>query len=414
MAKLDTFPKQVFLQILKKGRIIILSVILMIKKILIPYATYGNGHKVVANYIKERFEKKNPDIEIETLDILDYATPFMRKVSKGLFEKTMFAKNPIIWELIYRFYNHKFRSLGMRKLCYHLFDNAKMRAKMEEYNPDIIISTHFFASILASKYLKNNLIQSKIYTVITDYEVHAVWTKSFKYEEAIIVSNKEMSKELIDKGVPKNKIKVFGIPLSDAFCAELDVKTCKKKLKLDNGRLTILFFGGGNNSSVSFPFLEHLIREKYDFNIIFIAGKNNDLKKQVNDLVKKEGTKNIQVLGFVDGVKEYMTASDLVITKPGGLTVTECLFLKKPMLLINKSAGQEKANYKYLVKNKFALKASNLKEFGTYLTKIAKNPQILKKMSDNMDQDKKKTAIDELYSLVMKEHKFKVINKRKV
>ena len=84
------------------------------------------------------------------------------------------------------------------------------------------------------------------------------------------------------------------------------------------------------------------------------------------------------------------------------------------MLLINKSAGQEKANYKYLVKNKFALKASNPKEFGTYLTKIAKNPQILKKMSDNMGQDKKKTAIDELYSLVMKEHKFKVINKRKV
>ena len=131
-------------------------------------------------------------------------------------------------------------------------------------------------------------------------------------------------------------------------------------------------------------------------------------------LKNKLTTKNIQVLGFVDGVKEYMTASDLVITKPGGLTVTECLFLKKPMLLINKSAGQEKANYKYLVKNKFALKASNPKEFGTYLTKIAKNPQILKKMSDNMGQDKKKTAIDELYSLVMKEHKFKVINKRKV
>ncbi len=380
----------------------------MIKKILIPYATYGNGHKVVANYIKDNFKQKNPDIKVETLDILDYATPFMRKVSKGIFEKTMFAKNPFLWEFIYRFYNHKFRSLGMRRLCYHLFDNDKLRHKMQEFNPDIIISTHFFASILASRYIRYNLINSKLYTVITDYEVHEAWTKASNVEEAIIVSNKEMRSELLERGVPKNKIKVFGIPLSDAFCEQLDSKECKKKLKLDNGQITILFFGGGNNSSVSLPFLEKLIMGDYKVNVVFIAGRNNELRKKVSDLVKKNNIANIQVLGFVDKVKEYMVASDLVITKPGGLTVTECLFLQKPMLLINKSAGQEKANYKFLVKNKYALKASNPKEFGIYLDKISKNPKILDVMSKNMGKEKKKKAIDELYSLVMKEHKFKV------
>ena len=220
----------------------------MIKKILIPYATYGNGHKVVANYIKERFEKKNPDIEIETLDILDYATPFMRKVSKGLFEKTMFAKNPIIWELIYRFYNHKFRSLGMRKLCYHLFDNAKMRSKIEEYNPDIIISTHFFASILASKYLKNNLIQSKLYTVITDYEVHEVWTKSFKYEEAIIVSNKEMSKEDLLKYYEMLVDKYPIISIEDPF-EENDLTSFAKLTSLLGNKIMVI----GDDAFVTNP-----------------------------------------------------------------------------------------------------------------------------------------------------------------
>ncbi len=392
-----------------------MGVILMIKKILVPYATYGNGHKVVAYYIKEKFATKNPDIEIETLDILDYATPFMRKVSKGIFEKTMFAKHPFAWEWIYRFYNHKFRSLGIRNLCYHLFDNDKLRKKVQEFNPDIIISTHFFASILASRYIRYGLIDSKLYTIITDYEVHEVWTKAKNVEEAIIVSNKEMRHDLIEKGVPKNKIKVFGIPLSDAFCEDLDIKACKKKLKLDNGKKTILFFGGGNNSSVSLPFLEKLITGDYDFNIVFISGKNTELKKKVSELVKRHASSNVQVLGFVDGVKEYMAASDLVITKPGGLTVTECLFLQKPMLLINKSAGQEKANYKFLVKNKYALKASNPKEFGIYLDKISNNPHILEVMSENMGKEKKKKSIDELYNLVMKEHKFKVndINNKK-
>lgn len=373
----------------------------MKKKILIVYATYGNGHKIVANYIKDSFKSKNKDLDIKTIDILDYSSPFIKTMSKKIFEKTMFSKIPIIWELIYKFYNNKYRSIGTKKLCYNLYDKINLRKLVSDFNPDVVISTHFFGSILMEKYKKNELINSDLYTIVTDYELHEFWIKSMNSQKAVIVGTKEMKKEIVAKGIDKNKIKVYGIPLSQNFNNELDVKALKTKFKIDN-KPTILFFGGGNNSNSSLAFFKKLVSYDDSFNTIFIAGKNSKLKTEVNKIVKDNKCKNIKVLGYVKNVYEYMAASDLVITKPGGLTVTECLFLQKPMLLINRNAGQEKGNYKFLVKNNFAIKTSHPYKFSKYLDKISHNDKILTKMKTALKKYGKKNATENLYKLIIK------------
>lgn len=370
------------------------------KRILIIYATYGNGHKIVANYIKDSFKNKNKDLEIMTIDILDYCSLFINTFSKKLFEKTMFSKIPVIWELIYKFYNNKYRSIGTKKMCYRLYDKNNLRKIIKDFNPQVIISTHFFGSILIEKYKKDNLINSKLYTIITDYELHEFWTKAYKSETAIIVSNKEMKKELLQKGVPKEKVKVFGIPLSDDFNNELDKDDLRRKFKLKKQK-TILFFGGGNNSNSSFIYLKKLLAYDDYFNIIFIAGNNSKLKNSVTKLVKKNKCQNVKILGYTNKVYEYMTASDLVITKPGGLTITECLYLQKPMLIINRNAGQEKGNYKYLVKNKLAIKTSNSYKFNKYLRQLAYNDKILNNLNNSLKKYGKKQSMDDLYNLII-------------
>lgn len=371
----------------------------MIKKILVPYATYGNGHKIVANYIKTSFLNKNDNLIIKTIDLLDYTTPFMKRFSQTLFEKTMFAKRPVIWDLVYRFYNHNIQAKGLKYIAYQLFDKDSLRKEIIDFNPDVIISTHYFASMIVAKYKKKNLINSKLYTIITDYELHEAWINTINDEEAVIVSNKDIRNEILKKGVSKEKVKVFGMPLSDSF---INTNIYKEKLKLDKEKITILFFGGGNNSKVSIPFFKKLINEKYNFNIIFIAGNNKKIKKKVTKIVKEFEIKNVKIIGFTKRVNDYMNASDLVITKPGGMTISECIFMQKPMLLINRSAGQEKGNYKYLLKKKYALKASNIYKFNRYLKKINKDPSILEKMKNNMKNENKKKATDELYRLIIK------------
>ena len=129
---------------------------------------------------------------------------------------------------------------------------------------------------------------------------------------------------------------------------------------------------------------------------------NPTLTKKIDKLAKENNCKNIKILGYVNNVYEYMYASDLVVTKPGGLTVTECLYLHKPMLIINRNAGQEKGNYKYLVKNKFAIKTSHPYKFAKYLKEIANNDKILKNMQKALKKYGQKHALDDLFNLIMK------------
>ena len=126
------------------------------------------------------------------------------------------------------------------------------------------------------------------------------------------------------------------------------------------------------------------------------------LTEKIDKLAKENNCKNIKILGYVNNVYEYMYASDLVVTKPGGLTVTECLYLHKPMLIINRNAGQEKGNYKYLVKNKFAIKTSHPYKFAKYLKEIANNDKILKNMQKALKKYGQKHALDDLFNLIMK------------
>lgn len=374
----------------------------MKKKILVPYATYGNGHKSVARYIEEYFTKQDENIEVLSIDLLDYTSLFIRVVSKKIFEKTMFSRLPILWEIIYKFYNNKYRSIGTKKMCYSFFDRKKLREKVKDFNPDIVISTHFFGSILFSKYKKIGFINAKLYTIITDYELHEFWLKSLKYETAVIVSNQQMKKQLLKRGISSDKIKVYGIPLSDNFSHKFDVPKLKKKFKIKSNKTIILFFCGNNNSLTSLPFVKKLLKYSESFYIILITGKNNKLKAKINKLGIDVKDKDVKVLGYVNDVYEYMSISDIIITKPGGLTVSECLVLQKPMILINHNAGQEKGNYKYLVHQKYALKASNPYKFNKCLKLIQKDPKIIKKMKYQILKDKKDSAIKQLYNLVMK------------
>ncbi len=169
----------------------------MKKRILVVYATYGNGHRIVAEYIKKSFKKKDENISVKTIDILDYSSPFIKTVSKKIFEKTMFSKIPIIWELIYKFYNNKYRSIGTKKMCYKLYDKNNLRKEVVKYKPDVVISTHYFGSMLMEKYKKEGLINSKLCTIITDYEIHEFWTQSIKSEESIFLTNKAMKNDLL-------------------------------------------------------------------------------------------------------------------------------------------------------------------------------------------------------------------------
>ncbi len=375
----------------------------MKKKILILYATYGTGHRSIARYVEEYFKSQNEEIEIKNIDILSYVMPLINVVSTKFSNKVILSGNPLLWGMIYKYFDSKVTTFGTYRLLSKMFDTEKIKNEIVDYNPDLTISTHFFASTVISRYKRKNYIDSKLITIITDYQSHELWLQNKKSENALIVASKEEKKEMIEKGVDAEKIKIYGIPISGRFSDNYDRDAILKEYGFSGTRPIYLFFGGGGvGSKTSLPYLKELIKLDINADIIYVAGDNKKLKNKAQKIVEKNECNNIRVFGFINNVPQFMTISAAVITKPGGITITECLCLKKPMILINKTAGHEKGNFKYLVKNGFAFNASSISRFRRTMITVNRNQNVLLKIHQRLNKHSESDeAMKKLYNLSM-------------
>ena len=184
----------------------------MKKRVLIPYATYGSGHKSIANYIKNYFEE-NGEYECLTLDLISYSLPIIGKMSKKTSNFIM-TKIPSIWSLLYFSFDNKLSTYISSGLSLKIFDNKNLRKVIKDFNPDITIATHFWGTDIINKYNKKGLTNSKIVTVVTDYKAHDFWLKSLKGIDKIIVSSFEERLHLLRKGFKNRQIHTTGIHIS--------------------------------------------------------------------------------------------------------------------------------------------------------------------------------------------------------
>ena len=373
----------------------------MKKRILIPYATYGSGHKSIAEYIKKYFEE-NGDYECLTLDLITDSSYIVSKFSKKTTEFFM-TKLPSIWSLLYYGFDNKISAYISGKINLNLYDNKKLKKIITDFNPDITIATHFFGTDLINKYNKLNLTNSKLVTVITDYQSHDFWLNSIKGTDAIIVSSLNERIKLLKRGYKNKQIHTSGIPILSDLTPLENKNDILKKLNLDTNKKTVLFFaGGGNGALLNLTYFKHILKNDYDCNLIFIAGKNKKAEKRAKEMLNEYKRKNTKIYGYVTNVSELYKISDIVITKPGGAQTTECLLFNKPMILIKSNGGQEIGNRRFLVSNGFAKWARNKKSFASSLNTLLKNNKELEKMKKKINKYDEKKSMEKLFKIVEK------------
>jgi len=371
----------------------------MKKRILLTYAMYGNGHRAIAQYIESYFKKQDPELEILAIDLLRYSTPILGALSQKITD-FLLLKFPIGWSLIYYFNDNKLNSTLASRSSRGVFNNKKMKKIITDFNPDLTISTHFFGSSLIDLYNRKGLINSKLITVVTDYEAHALWLKGYKREQAIIVGDEDEVNYLVKKGVKKNIIKPYGIPIHPITRSDFDILDAINRYGFSGEKPICLFFGGGGNGgTLSLPYIHKIIKSDLNIDFIYVAGRNMEAKSKVDKWIQKYHVKNFKTLGFVNNVPELLQICDFVITKPGGATTTECLYFKKPVIMINSSGGQEIANYKYFVKNGYGRRFKTVYMFHKYLKEISKNPNIISELQENMNKNNNNLAMEKLYKL---------------
>ena len=211
-----------------------------------------------------------------------------------------------------------------------------------------------------------------------------------EYTDYFFVANDKMKNYLISKNISENKVFVTGIPISSRFLKTYNKQDILKEFNLEENKKTILFFAGGEfglGKNRTLQIFEDLIKNFENIQIIAIAGKNEKMKLNFETIVKNfNKEKNVRVLEFTNKVPELMAISDLVISKPGGLTTSESLASNLPMIIINPIPGQEEENAEFL----------ESKGTGVWIRKNDSPYEILKNIIDNpvkLEEMKKNTEI---------------------
>ena len=287
------------------------------KKIIIFYGSYGGGHLSAARNIKEYLEKNYTNTDVLMVDCMEYVSKTINKMTTKAYSDM--AKNAKwAWGKIY--YSSGKKPLLLISSNTQKLLAIKLNKLLQEFKPDIIVSTHPFSTQMCG-YLKNKYkISCKIANVLTDYAPHPQWLVYPEQVDYFFVAHEQMKIQLIESGIPENKVFSTGIPLSNKFLAHYDKQKILSEFNLSTDKKTILFFAGGEfgfGKDKTLKILKTLIESFPQFQIIAIAGKNEKMKNNFEELVKESHSSDtVKILPFTNKVPELMSASDLVITKP--------------------------------------------------------------------------------------------------
>ncbi len=347
------------------------------KKILIFYASYGGGHLNAAKSIQECINKNYKNYETELIDCMKYVNKPIEIVTTAAYRE-MAKKLPWAWGKIY--------SDSQKGPLAHISSKSnqilaiKLLKLLREKQPDIIISTHPFGSQMCAYLKRKGKISAKIATIMTDFSPHDQWLVGHENTDYFFVAHDRMKEYLISKNIPSTKIFATGIPISSRFLQNYNRDKILQEFNLKENRKNILFFGGGEfglGKAKTIEIFNTLVKQFDNIQVIAIAGKNEKMKlefeKIVNDNNKQD---SVKVLAFTNKVPELMSISDLVISKPGGLTTSESLASNLPMIIINPIPGQEEENAEFL----------ESKGTGIWIRKNDSPYDVLKNVIDNTDK----------------------------
>lgn len=326
------------------------------KNILIFYASYGGGHLNAAKSIYECISNDYGKNNMELIDCMKYVNKTVEKVSTAAYREAA-KKAPWVWGRIYN--DSQKGPLAHLSTRSNKIMAIKLLKLLREKQPDLIISTHPFSSQMCSYLKRKGKITAKIATIMTDFAPHDQWLVGSDFTDYFFVANDKMKDYLIAKNILAKKVFVTGIPLSNRFLQKYDRKEILSQYDLEDGKKNILFFGGGEfglGKSRTFEILDTLIKTSKDMQIVVISGKNEKMKLKFDEIVSQNNAgRRVKVLGFTNQIPQLMSISDLVVTKPGGMTTTESLASGLPMIIINPIPGQEEENAEFLEKKKVGI-----------------------------------------------------------
>jgi processive 1,2-diacylglycerol beta-glucosyltransferase len=295
----------------------------------------------------------DPSIETQTVDSYKYAASvFSKVVADGYIG--MVKTVPQVYSFIYDRAERATHVPKFRRFVSQ-YTAANLRRLVDERKPDIVVCTHAFPCGVMAEYKRQFDPDLPVVGIVTDFVVHPFWI--YTNIDAYSVATPEMRATLAGRGVLPERILLSGIPVDPRFAeARLPVDELRAQLDLPRDRRIVLIMGGGVGIGPLDKMMRALGNLEVPLAAAVIVGHNKALEKRV--IAAAEHTAYpLRVFGFVNNVFDYMHASDVLLSKPGGLTTSEALSAQIPMILVKPLPGQEERNTRYLVTRRAAIRA---------------------------------------------------------
>ena len=324
------------------------------QRILVTSVKAGAGHVKAAEALAQAFALRYPSTTVKNVDLLDYSSYLARHVYGKTYIDVV-KKMPELYGYLYKNYKGV-QGLAAPRLIFDRLNALPYLELLDDFKPDAVIATHFIAGALAADYRDRTHKQFPVLVTVTDYEVHPLWVVRTSEIERYTVSHDEMRYHLRLLGVPEERVIVTGIPINPVFMAKKDPAALKAKYGIKDTSPVVLLIAGSFGTTPIADIIDQFKVIPSDFQLIVVCGKNRKLFQKI--AAKQFSEPRIAlVYEFVDFVDELMRVSDVLISKPGGITTSESLAIGLPMLLVDPIPGQEEANVDYFLEKGVALKA---------------------------------------------------------
>ena len=340
-------------------------------KVLILTVLAGGGHYSAGRSVKAKLEALDPTVETKTIDILkEYDEADYQITAKGY--ATVIGKAPLIYSAGY----HLSRTKMLKDFSSLVPESVSLRVipalykEINNWQPDVIYCTHFYAGIAMSLIREKFKIPAKVILSSLDYDIEPFMDKALNVDY-LTIANEVFIPGRMQTGYKLSQIKPTGIPTLEQFYHPMDKIEARRKLGLKEDLYTVMvMFGGGEWSGAPKIYKDLISTYKDEIQVIVINGNS---KKSFDQIKHMKAPKNIHLLnvGFTSEVEIYMSASDICLTKAGGLSTTEMVNLGLPMLISSHVYGQENANRRFMQYHGVALTFKNATDLGKKI-KLAK------------------------------------------
>lgn len=359
-------------------------------KVLVIYATAGAGHRMAAQAIFNGL-KGRPGVESFLVDSLDHTSRYFKSIySKGY--AFVISHLPSGWAFFFALLDIPLLQPLLNFV--HRVQNAifarGLHRYLEQEKFDCIVSSHFLSTEVATYLKRKGKISSKIICTVTDFDVHRIWLA--EGVDIYTVACDWTRDKMTNLQVPPERIKVTGIPTDGKFSQPRDQREIKKKLGLQENLFTVLVATG----SFGIGPIQEILESLKGFQIAVVCGHNKELYGKLQSYQAA----TVKIFGLVNNMEELMAIADAMITKPGGLSISEALVSGLPMIFFNAIPGQETNNISVLKGYGVGLSNCPIPEMANVLRRMQSSPAELLAAKEKIRSLAKPSAVQDIIALL--------------